>query len=60
MGELVGLKKAIPMTVLVSDVSVLTGSKWKIKTSGVQAGQFSMSDNEIHQGCEYTSQKIKK
>ena len=27
MGEFVGLKKATPMIVLVSDVSVLTGSK---------------------------------
>ena len=48
MGELVGLKKATPMIVLVSDVCVLTGSGWKNKTSGVQAGQFWMSDNEIH------------
>jgi hypothetical protein len=51
MGELVGLKKATPMIALVSDVCVLTGSGRKNKTSGVQAGQFSMSDNEIHQGC---------
>ena len=27
MGELVGLKKATPMIVLVSDVCVLTGSR---------------------------------
>ena len=51
MGELVDLKKATPMIVLVSDVCVLTGSGLKTKTSGVQAGQFSMPDDEIHQGC---------
>jgi hypothetical protein len=49
MGEFVGLKKATPM--IVSDVCVLTGSGRKPKTSGIQACQFSMSDNEIHQGC---------
>jgi hypothetical protein len=48
---LVGLKRAIKMIVLVSDVCVLTGYRCKTKTSGVQAGQFSMSDDEIHQGC---------
>jgi hypothetical protein len=51
MGELVGLKKATPMTVLVSDFCVLSGSRCKGKTSGVQVGQFSMSDDEIHKGC---------
>jgi hypothetical protein len=45
MGESFGLKKVIPTIVLVSDVCVLTG---KSKTSGVQAGQFSVSDDEIH------------
>ena len=51
MWELVGLMKAIPMIVFISDVCVLTGSRWKSKTTGVQGGQFSMSDDEIHQGC---------
>jgi hypothetical protein len=34
--DLVGLQKATPMIVLVSDVCVLTGSGWKSKISGVQ------------------------
>jgi hypothetical protein len=60
MRELVGLKKAIPMIVLVSDVCVLTGSGWKTKTSGVQADQFSMSDCETHQGCIFCNIQISK
>jgi hypothetical protein len=51
MGEFVGLKKATPMIVLVSDVCVLNRFSFKFKTSGVQAGQFIMSDEETHQGC---------
>jgi hypothetical protein len=51
MGELVSLKKATPIILLVSDVCVLTGSGCKAKTLGVQAGQFSMSADEVHQGC---------
>jgi hypothetical protein len=51
MGELVGLKKAIPMIVLVFDVCVLSGSRCKSKSSEVQTGQFSMSDDRIPQGC---------
>jgi hypothetical protein len=45
MGEFVGLKA----TPIVYDICVMTGSGRKTKTSGVQAGQFSMSDDEIHQ-----------
>jgi hypothetical protein len=60
MGELVGLKKATPMIVLVSDVCVLTESGWKPKTSGVQADQFSMSDDETHQGWIFCNIQISK
>ena len=48
MGELVGLKKTTSMIVLVSDVCVLPGSGRKTKTSGVKAGQFSITDDKIH------------
>lgn len=47
MEELAGLKKATPTIVLVSDVCVLTRSSWKFKTSGVQAGEFRMSDKKL-------------
>ena len=58
IGELVGLKKAIPRILLVSDAIVLTGSGWKSKTSGVQAGHFSMSDEETHKGCIFCNIQI--
>jgi hypothetical protein len=48
------------MIVLVSDVYVLTESGWKSKTSGVQAGQFSMYDDEIHQGRILSNKQISK
>ena len=48
MGGLVGFKKATPRIALVSDVCDLTGSGKKSKKSGVQASQFSMSDDETH------------
>jgi hypothetical protein len=55
MGELVGIKKVAPMIALVSDVCDLTGSGKKSKKSGVQASQFSMSDDETHQGCIFSN-----
>jgi hypothetical protein len=51
MGKFIGIMKATPE--IVSDVYVIIGSGGKTKTSGVQADQFSMSDNEIHQRCIY-------
>ena len=57
MGVLVGFKKAITMIVLICEVCVLTGSISKFKTS---AAQFSMSDNETHQGCIFCNIQISK
>jgi hypothetical protein len=45
MGQFISLKKTKP--IIVSAVCVLTGSGGKTKPSGVQAGQFSMSEDEI-------------
>ena len=47
-------------SVVSYDVPVLTGSGWKSLRSGVQADQFSMSDDETHQSCVFCIIQISK
>jgi hypothetical protein len=60
MRELVGLKKAMPEIMKVSNVCVLPGSSLTSMRSGIQAGQFSMSDDGSHKSCIFYNTQISK